>query len=902
MKYLPYEKSVLTAGCIWTALLLILFGVPQSVYAQDSASVQAISGQAYIAAADEGDSKDLQRGDRVGLWKTVRTEAEGKLLLDIERAFSASMGPLSTVFLSSSETDGRTIPDLQVIEGAVRAVSTGSDSDSYSVTTPIISLSPTSAGKEADFVVEVYEPTVTMVTVLKGEVRIKDLSSEKPAEETLKACRSMRYEEGKAPSESFRISATTAEKLISDTTVQGSAISDVQVCEMEKEEPSRGARRYEEPAYTYIDPEYYVDYYPYDRIECLPPRRAGGPLIVILPGIGRWLIPYSTYQSWGVGPDVVQLYATQYLLQQAFGDDYYRWNYLRAREREYYDTLYLAQMTGNTRLLTATQRDLDYIRLRRNLMSRRLGGLRSAIRDLRQVEGDPLPDDRRTARILNSLRRTFTSAENSDLAREFRNRIQAQNQIGDRLAVTAVSEINELRSKIAQTANPAERIRLQQNLDRVRSDLQAGRIPLPEDKREVKDLMQRMAEVDKPDRQERIRKQIIDRLGEGPRFQAADLLESKDLNELKKQIQGKAPEKRQQLQKRLSDLENTIRQRKQLEESQQRIDKTLSEALQTKDEEQRQQLLDRLKNVPEKAPKGLKGPLKALSEQQSVGAALLTDRDEKRQEQLQQRLRQLGETAEAKIPAPEEARDKLPRPDLPSPAAADRPPKPGKQQPGKPPEAVEDRTRDLKRRAKEAAERAEEQRKKAGKRLQEEAPEKPGQKVGPPTPQDLEKLQEGKERLRKLPEKAEQPEPRRKPPEPKQVRERTPKQEEAAQEAGKELRRQRMEQQEKNLRKVQPAKEQPRRVEPPREPKKPKQVQPEIPQTMREQPRRQRPEPPPRMREMREEVGRQAPQAGGMPERMPGPPKGAGGPPSPPGGPSPPQMPQGPPKPGIIGK
>ncbi len=169
---------------------------------------------------------------------------------------------------------------VQVIEGIVR-VATGQSPRSiapYSVVTPVASIEPASFNEPVDFIVEVYDPSTTVITVVAGDLKVSHLKGGAPMGTTVSRCQTVYIEEGKDRLEVMESSPDDVTRLVRSTTIPGaiavaadSCVKDITV------EPPPAVPRHAEtaPSVTYVypaTPDYYVedwdeyDFYPYEEI------------------------------------------------------------------------------------------------------------------------------------------------------------------------------------------------------------------------------------------------------------------------------------------------------------------------------------------------------------------------------------------------------------------------------------------------------------------------------------------------------------------------------------------------------------------------------------------------------------------------------------------------------------
>ncbi|MDQ7785043.1 MAG: hypothetical protein RDU20_19315 [Desulfomonilaceae bacterium] len=659
-----------------------------------SAVVEAVQGTAYLVGPEEADQRPLAKGDTIPAWNTLNTEDNGKLLLEWEGDVFASVGADSTLFVSTREAQEGTIVDVQLIRGILRAGSFGEEEEParpYALTTPVAAVEPAESNTEADFIAEVYEPAVTVVTVLKGTVRVKNLSTEGSDELLVQSCRSVIVEEGKPFSDVTAVPAEVIAKLVADTTIEGTELAEVQVCGLGKVAREPLPAPSAPPDYYYVEDDDVDYYYPYDEIEVYPPTVAAGPMIIVLPGIGRWYLPYDVYHTWGFGPDLIRLYVSVVLARNALYYDTYYWNRLAVMRREYYDVLYPAQLARNTMLIAQAQNRLDFVRIRRNLLERRMQNLQARVSGLeRALSGRGAV----RAGVFDALYGSLNSPRNIGVARSFRQGIEGRWKIQEQLAGRASEELAGLRGRAARARNPQERLQLRDQMMQVRNVINEGRLPLPAKDKDIGNLLDQVRKTRDPGQLNTLQDQLAQRLGRPKVLEETGVLDPKRLERLARGMERTAtPEARRHGERRLQALQKNVRQRMEIESAQKEIDRVVSRAVQTKDEAGRAELL---RTVPELVKPGrepLKGSLGALREQQQLYGRIIGRPDRGKEDETIRRLRDFTKKQADMV-----------RPRVDSPSEDFR-----RRVPGRPTadEAAKKRAQDLKKRADDARRSAE---------------------------------------------------------------------------------------------------------------------------------------------------------------------------------------------------
>ncbi|MFH1115967.1 MAG: hypothetical protein V1792_18805 [Pseudomonadota bacterium] len=622
---------------------MILHLSPWNTLAQGdtpSAVVEAVQGAAYIVGPEEAGQQPLSQGNSVLAWKTVGTDDNGKLLLQWDGGFLTSVGSNSTLFVAGRETQQGTLADVQLIQGILRASSFGAGGGTpkpYALTTPIAAIAPSALDTEADFVVEVIEPTVTVLTVLKGSVGVKNLTLQGSEEVPVGPCRSVFVEEGKPVSEAAVVPADALEKLVEDATIAGTKLADVRVCGLGTTARQPRPAPTLPPDYSYVEDEDVDYYYPYDEIEVYPPDVAAGPMVIVLPGIGKWYLPYEVYHQWGFGPDLIRTYVSLVLFQDSLQYDYYNWNSLAARQREYYDVLYPAQLANNTMLIAQAQHQLDFVRIRQGFAARRIQNLQARVAGMEQALSQRGPV---RASILTALYGSLNSPRNIQTARSFRHGVEGRWRIQEQLAGNASDELSNLRRRMARARDPQERLQMRDQMSQMRNVISAGKLPLPKKDGDIRNLLGQIPKTRDPEQLNNIGNQIARQLGQPRVMSAPDLVNRQQLEGLAKRFEKAAPsEAKRQAENRLQDLGRNVQRRMEIESAQKDIDRVVRQAAKTENEAKRAELLRTVPGLVKPGQDQFKGPLGHLREQQLLNSRIIGTPEKGKQAELDRRMR-----------------------------------------------------------------------------------------------------------------------------------------------------------------------------------------------------------------------------------------------------------------------
>ncbi|MGA8831903.1 MAG: hypothetical protein WB554_09875, partial [Desulfomonilaceae bacterium] len=288
------------------------------------AVVKAIQGDAnMVVDRDKGPTK-LAVGSMVDAWNTVSANGNGKLLLKWKTGILNSIGASSSIFLATKDTDRGPADVIEMTEGLLRVTRDGGGGaiTPYMVVTPAASIEPVNSEEPVDFIVEVYIPTTTVVTVVSGNIRVRNLTLTRPADTVLSSCQTVYVEDGTPKLEPLASSAEDLNRLVDGTTIPGTIVANLDICPVTPSQQRTDERRVS-PGSRYAESSSYSDYefedwesqdvYPYDEIRVLQPEPGVGS-VVILPGVGRWIIPIDAFTGWRFDPAVIGIYARRLIM------------------------------------------------------------------------------------------------------------------------------------------------------------------------------------------------------------------------------------------------------------------------------------------------------------------------------------------------------------------------------------------------------------------------------------------------------------------------------------------------------------------------------------------------------------------------------------------------------------
>jgi hypothetical protein len=540
--------------------LFSLLGSTNLAHAQESvAVVQELRGEA--SAYDSGFTKvvKLEKGSEIGPFGMVNTGAKSKLMLRWREGLFASMGESSSIS-SSSETGGDQISQIQMVQGIARFTtdrSVSSPAFPYTVTTATSSIRPEAADQPTDFVLEVYDPSTTILTVLSGKVRVTDRSSGSPQEAAYDACKTVYFRQGEKP-EVMNAYADAVTKTVDQTTIAGTLPTpDTCPVATAREEVPQGppiaeVRRYV-PQYYVEEP--YVDFYPFGDI-VVSPYPSGG-YVALFAGIGSWFIPYY----YPVSPAVVQVYVSNYLTQQSIVINQQFITNINEQQAQVQQVMDAAARTGNAQVLAQGQNELNRLNRQERRAQRQLASLQDRLRN-QQTAAERLSGQLpRGGDLSNTIAQSLSSPLNTRVARNLENRWRNQLALQDRLGAVGQRQVDGFRGQLSRVTDPSQRLALRSQLAAMEQNLTQGKIPITPEERNVGQLAQRLANTRDPNRRQAVQAQLLDRLGKvEPSVGRSGALSAKTLDVLRSDASRlQSPSARQEMTNRLSAIQRAAK-------------------------------------------------------------------------------------------------------------------------------------------------------------------------------------------------------------------------------------------------------------------------------------------------------------------------------------------------------
>jgi hypothetical protein len=618
-------------------------GAPRAV-------VQAVQGDANVAVdRDQGPAK-LAVGSKVEAWNTVSTNENGKLFLKWETGVLNSIGGSSSIFLASREIERGPVDTIEMTEGLLRVTkpSGGGAGAPYMVVTPAASIEPTNYDEPVDFIVEVYVPTTAVITVVSGNVRIKNLTSSRPTETVLSSCQTVYVEEGKAKLEPLASSSEDLLRLVDGTTILGTIAANLDICPVTPPE-QRAAEPRVSPGPRYAESFPYSDYefedwesrdmYPYDEIRVLQPHRGVGA-VVELPGVGSWIIPVDVFSGWRFDPDIIGIYSRHIILDNIIYRDQYYLADLRLQQRQFRDLAYLSQLSGNRGMLWDAQRQLANLNIQEDWASKRLNRLQNTVAGLEQEQHKFAQKLPRGKNLFQAVSNSFSSPKNLKVVQNFRDRIKTDLNVQDQLAGLAGKELTDLRSRVAHERDPQKRLALRDGLTRINQDVAQGKLPISAKQPQVKQVVDKLAREQDPKKLQHLQKQL-GRLTKTEAPRTAELLSPDKLASLKRDL-AKFPnaQKRNDLEAGVGQLQQSVEQRKHAELTGEKIDTITAQAAKQRNVRKRNELLGQLKELakPALTGAGTAVGLHLLGQRQNLESQLSIEQDKQKRAALEKAL------------------------------------------------------------------------------------------------------------------------------------------------------------------------------------------------------------------------------------------------------------------------
>jgi hypothetical protein len=646
------------------------------------AVVGAIEGEAEVSGDSGQEIEKLASGSAINPGDAVFTEEKSKLLLRWDSGLMGSLGAFSSILLLPEDVGGPAT-NIQMTDGIFRLSVDprgGSRPTPYSVTTAVASIQPESSDQPVDFIVESYDPSSTVITVVAGRVKVRNLTVSPAQEQIISSCQNVYIEEGKGKPEPLSVSPEDLKRLADASTIGGTIAANLDACgaavstlpppvEAPMGPPPRYAVPPEEGMYGYSYPsmpDYYVedwdvdDIYPYPEIRVMPPPEPGGEIVVVMPGYGSLYVDLPVYDGWVFDPGIVQIYAGTIFLERIVFFDRHFLRDCRLRQRELNNLIYLAQATGNRNLLLDARRELDYLNVRANWASRRIHRLESKVAALQSDQRKFAGKLPRGLNLHDAISNSFNSPRNLPVVQKFQDRVKTELAVQNQLANVAGQEVAKLRARVAQERNPEKRLALRSDMDRIRADLAAGRLPLSVRQKDVQGLIKGLSQERDVDKRQKLETELLGQLRKsGAQFPAGALSPDK-LAGLKQDL-AKYPNvaQRQDLEKRFAELQQSADVRRQVESNTNKIEEITAQAVKEKDSQKQRELLGQMNQLlksPAAAGIGAAG-LQFFQQRQNLERQISGEQDKQKQETLQRSLEELKKKeADANLKQQEELR------------------------------------------------------------------------------------------------------------------------------------------------------------------------------------------------------------------------------------------------------
>jgi hypothetical protein len=523
--------SFLVISCLFSWMLL-----PGLAHSEETvaAVAQSIQGGANEYQAGYKNIVKLNQGAKIEPFSVINTGAKSKLMLRWSEGLFSSLGESSSI--SSATERGRgPVDEIQMIQGIVRFTTDENVTNpafAYTVVTPTVAIRPDTAGQPVDYVVEVDDPSTTILTVLSGKVRVKDNSNGTSKENVYESCKTVFFTQGKEPAVTTAYSGAVAD-MIAQTTLAGTLPAPA-ACPSgiaEQTAPS-GPTPSELAPYMldyYVDNNY-VDFYPYDEIECYPYEEG---YTAVFPDIGSWYIPYY----YPISPAIVQIFCNDYLINQAVYIDEHFITNVRRREHQLQRAIAVATRTGNLALAAGAQNRLNLLEAREGWARHQRDGLRRRLNNLQTASARFRGQVPRGTDLTRAIAKSFASARNAGLARKFQDRLNNQLGLENRLTSLGQKQIEGLQAKLATIHDPSQRMALRNQVASMRQNLAQGKIPITAQERSIGTLARQLGKERTPSQHLALQNQLLSSLKESaPAAGATTLLNHETLSSLRSRI------------------------------------------------------------------------------------------------------------------------------------------------------------------------------------------------------------------------------------------------------------------------------------------------------------------------------------------------------------------------------
>ncbi len=399
-------------------------------------------------------------------------------------------------------------------------------------------------------------------------------------------------------------------------------------------------------------PDYYVedwdveDMYPLPEIRVMPPR-PGGEIAVIIPGIGSLFVTIPFEGGWAFDPGVIQVYAGSVFLERTIYFDRYYLRDCRLRQRELNNLIYLAQVTGNRRLLLEAQRELGYMNIRAHWASRRIGAIERRISSLQGEQRNLAGRLPRGVNLHDAIANSFSSPRNLPVLQRLQHRVMTQLNVQNQLANVAGQEMARFQARVAQQRNPAMRLAMRSDLDKMRNDLATGRLPLSSKQGQIKNLVKQLSQERDVNKRQKLENRLLGQIKKSQVQPPPNVLNPNSLNMLKGQLANYPnASQRQDLQKRFAGLEQSAAMRQHEDANRQKIEAITSQAVKEKNTQKQKELLGQMNQLLKSpAAVGAAGVVAAglqlLQQRQNLEHQIAGEKDKQKRESLQRSLEEI---------------------------------------------------------------------------------------------------------------------------------------------------------------------------------------------------------------------------------------------------------------------
>ncbi|AFM27387.1 hypothetical protein [Desulfomonile tiedjei] len=540
------------------AILCSVIFLPGLSFGQEApAVVQAVQGQAEALPADFQESAKLEQGARVKPSDIISTNKDSKVLLLWTDRLYASLAEYSS--LSFDFQDRKAVPHVQLIEGLARITNSGLHSNSESdhvLSTPLATVRPVDPNQPIDYIVEIYSPTTTIVSILSGRVEIESRTGDSATTATYDSCRTVYLTKDKK-TDTSSIYAGDAENLVAMTTIAGTLpfTGTCPVAVAQETQPRESVitelRSY---APQYIENIYY-DWFPYDDFSVLPYESGG--YVALFPGIGSWFIPYY----YPISPAILKIYIGNYLYRKGIRFHEHHLADLRDRRHHLRRLMDVSGRAGDLRTLARTQNQLDALRVQERLANRTLGRMQDRLGNVQSAAerfNRQLPRGSDLGRTLDA---SFRSNRNTEVARNFENQLLNQSRMENRLSNLGQNQVNQFTERLSSVRDPSQRLALRNEAAILRQNLMQGRIPVGPQQGQISQLAQRMSQTEDVSQRREIQSQLMNRLDRATAdARDARPSERQELSSLRSEI-GRLnnPSLRRDLSNEISQLQRQIR-------------------------------------------------------------------------------------------------------------------------------------------------------------------------------------------------------------------------------------------------------------------------------------------------------------------------------------------------------